>query len=73
MFQFYITQNGIVPTGVQNDVHKFNLACNPKITKPYPNYSDGNMYACTAWVIYNENMDYWHCDGLDWNVKTKCN
>lgn len=29
-------------------------------------------YGCAAWVIYNENMDYLHCDDLDWNTKTKC-
>ena len=28
---------------------------------------------CTAWVIYNGNMDYLRCpDELDWNLKTKC-
>lgn len=27
---------------------------------------------CTAWVIFNENMDYLHCDDLSWNGKTKC-
>ncbi|MBE7709487.1 MAG: type II secretion system protein [Cyanobacteria bacterium SIG32] len=27
---------------------------------------------CTAWVIYNKNMDYLHCDDLSWNGKHKC-
>jgi hypothetical protein len=27
---------------------------------------------CAAWVIFNENMDYLHCDDLSWNGKTKC-
>ena len=71
-FDFIMTKEGIVPAGTQDAVHQFNKACNPKIEKPYPGYSSENMYACTAWVIYNENMDYWHCDGLDWNIKTKC-
>ena len=22
--------------------------------------------SCTAWVIYNENLDYLHCDDLSW-------
>ena len=71
-FLFFITKEGIVPAGVQNAMHEFNKACNKNIATPYPDFSKGNMYACTAWVIYNENMDYWHCDNLDWNTKTKC-
>ncbi|MDR1327199.1 MAG: type II secretion system GspH family protein [Heliobacteriaceae bacterium] len=31
-----------------------------------------NGYGCAAWVIFNENMDYLHCDDLSWNGKTKC-
>lgn len=27
---------------------------------------------CAAWVLYNENMDYLHCNDLDWNTKTRC-
>jgi len=27
---------------------------------------------CSAWVIYKGNMDYLHCDDLDWNGKDKC-
>jgi hypothetical protein len=39
--------------------------------KKHCTYEGG--YACTAWVIYNENMDYLHCDDLNWGGKTKCN
>ena len=67
-----MTKEGIVPEGAPEATHKFNKACNKNIATPYPDYSSNNMYACTAWVIYNENLDYWHCDGLDWNGKTKC-
>lgn len=29
---------------------------------------------CTAWVIYNGNLDYLRCpEKLDWNGETKCN
>ncbi len=31
-----------------------------------------NGRGCTAWVLQNENMDYLHCDDLDWNTKTRC-
>ncbi len=27
---------------------------------------------CAAWVIYNENLDYLHCNDLAWDGKTKC-
>ena len=27
---------------------------------------------CTAWAYYNENMDYLHCDDLNWQTKRKC-
>ncbi len=30
-------------------------------------------YACTAWVILKENLDYLHCDDLSWSGKFKCN
>ncbi|MBR1754785.1 type II secretion system protein, partial [bacterium] len=39
------------------------------------NYSNDQTAGrgCTAWVIYNENMDYLHCrDDLSWDGKTKC-
>ena len=28
---------------------------------------------CTAWVIFNENMEYTKCSDLSWNGKRKCN
>lgn len=34
--------------------------------------TDANGLACTAWVIFNENMDYLHCNDLDWSTKIKC-
>ena len=73
MFSFYITKDGIIPYGVQDDAHTFAIGCNRNATSPpYPGFSSSNIFACTAWVVFNENMDYLHCDGLDWNGKTKC-
>lgn len=57
MFFFNIYQNKIVPYGVGNIAD---------CTK------NGSGWACTAWVIYKENMDYLHCTGLSWDGKTKC-
>lgn len=67
VFWFRITKFGIVPGGLQNDNDvSFQNNCNR--TKSVAN----NGYGCTAWVIYNENMDYLHCDNLSWNGKKKC-
>ena len=71
-FMFYFTKNGLVPSGIKKASIEFEKACNRKIELPYPTYGPGNMYGCTAWVLYNENMDYLKCDDLSWNGKTKC-
>ena len=33
--------------------------------------SGTNRSQCTGWVITNGNMDYLHCDDLEWNGKNK--
>ncbi len=71
IFYFKLFYNkGFVPTGALSMVPKysepFEQACNRKSTSQY------NGRACTAWVIYNENMDYLHCDDLSWGGKHKC-
>lgn len=66
-FSFYIMKDRIIPWGVQEDIQNpFNNYC--KISKNIRQSGRG----CTAWVIYNENMDYLHCDDLSWNGKKKC-
>ncbi|MBR1753937.1 type II secretion system protein [bacterium] len=63
IFEFMITKSGIVPYGVKGATgENFETYC--KRT------SSGN--GCTAWVLYNENLDYLHCDDLSWDGKTKC-
>ena len=68
IFLFYITPNGVVPMGTANQTGGFNFKnyCN-RNNKAYI-----NGYGCTAWVIYNENMDYLRCDDLSWNGKHSC-
>ena len=67
VFWFRITKYGIVPGGTENDTSRdFDNYCN----KSKPDKVNG--YGCAAWVIYNENMDYLHCNDLSWNGKTKC-
>lgn len=72
MFSFILTKEGVVPIGVEvmkdgdsTDKINFPNGCNINDCKGY-------CEGCAAWVIYNENMDYLHCDDLSWNGKTKC-
>lgn len=64
IFTFHIEKNKIVPWGVGR--YPFDSFCNPKRS------GQDQGRGCTAWVIYNENMDYLHCDGLSWNSNAKC-
>lgn len=59
-FNFRIYRNKIVPTGTTD--WEFNQCKN-----------GNNRTRCTAWVIYNGNMDYLHCpDKLGWNKARSC-
>lgn len=65
-FYFYINPEKIVPAGAKaleekNEGQKFTKNCIQQ-----------NGYACAAWVIYNENMDYLHCKDLSWDGKHSC-
>ena len=67
-FAFKIYRDGIVPQGEEKNnvwVETFENQCLGK------GYYNGSA-ACTAWVLYNENMDYLHCDDLSWDGKRKC-
>ena len=57
VFMFHVTKDKIIPAGIPADD---TLEC----------YT--NKYACTQWVLLNENMDYLHCSDLSWNGKRKC-
>lgn len=73
LFAFYFTNYGIVPIGTQQDTKlTFNTYCDKNKTwgSQIGGYTNG--MGCTAWIIYNENMEYLHCSGLDWSSKTKC-
>ena len=73
IFYFFMTNDGVYPYGEPSSTLKFEKACNKSIIAPYPGFdSSANMYACAAWVIHNENMDYLRCDDLSWTGKHKC-
>lgn len=62
-FMFYLTKQGIIPAGLKEDVaNSFLNGCSRHETQGY---------GCAAWVLINKNMDYLHCDTLDWN-NLKC-
>lgn len=66
IFWFYLTKDAIVPFGTASETaNPFSSHCANKSTQ------DG--LSCTAWVIYNENMDYLKCTGLAWGGQTTCN
>lgn len=62
-FRFWISKYGIIPKGgpYEGVFYSFANAC-----------ATGNGESCTAWVIYNNNMDYLKCSGLSWSGATKC-
>lgn len=69
-FAFYLTKLGFFPLGSEqskNEWLSFETHCQKSKNVRY------NGYGCTAWVMYNENMDYLHCDDLNWQNKTSCN
>ena len=74
-FTFYLTPEGIIPGGMEgmgnnSYARSFTNDCNR--TKDALSSSLSNMNSCAAWVIYNKNMDYLHCDDLSWNGKHSC-
>ena len=58
---FYLkgSANKVVPEGTP-DTNGFQSQC----------FTMGR--SCTAWIIYNKNLDYLHCSDLSWSGKKKC-
>lgn len=67
-FVFWLTKDAIVPNGVVGipdaNSNSFAGSCAQ---------ANASGHGCTAWAIYNENMEYLHCDTLVWGGPTKCN
>lgn len=62
-YLFYVTSNGIVPSGLNEDfTNSFTKGCN---------LINSQGYGCTAWVLMNKNLDYLSCSNLSWD-KTTC-
>lgn len=71
LFGFVLTKYGLVPLGTseQTSGQSFSAACSQNSNA---NYKYENGLSCTAWILYNNNMDYLDCNGLNWKNKTSC-
>lgn len=68
LFWFWLTKDGIVPMGSQSEnTVTFDSYCKDKSST-----LDENGIGCSAWVLYNENMDYLNCATLGWDTNKKC-
>lgn len=70
IFRFFLTKDRIFPYGTAlqdsgdlDNPHSLSFA--------YCAKNKGGM-GCTAWVLYNENMDYLRCSDLSWDGKKEC-
>ena len=64
-FGFILSKYGVIPHGSEQEtMYTFDNSCK--------DISTHQGFGCTAWVIFNENLDYMHCNDLDWKDKTKC-
>lgn len=72
LFGFALTQQGIFPLGslMQTNGYPFSAFCSQNSNA---NFKYENGLSCTAWALYNKNMDYLDCKGLNWSSgKTTC-
>lgn len=70
-FHFIITKNGLKPNGMKEKyMHSFENYCD--IKNKNGGSSDQQGRGCTAWAIYEGNMNYLHCDNLSWDGNKKC-
>lgn len=68
-FTFYVTKYGIVPRGSSQETSGATFAskCSDKTS------SGTSGLGCSAWVIYNENIDYLKCPAqLSWTGNLQC-
>lgn len=69
-FGFAYTKYGLVALGSQmQNNYPFSGFCS---LNSNANFKYENGLSCTAWAMYNKNMDYLDCKGLNWKGKTTC-
>lgn len=60
---FMITKTGVLPLGIKGGYH----------TNSFEKGCLELFYNCSAWIIYNDNMDYLHCpEKLGWEKSSSC-
>ncbi len=74
VFMFSVANDKFVPYGFETsggyDITSGDMI---NICSPFFNGDGASRgYKCTAWALYNENLDYLYCDDLNWETKTKC-
>ena len=69
LFKFYLMTDGILPAGSSKE-HIWTQTFENQCLGKQLHVTGGAQ--CTAWVLYNENMDYLHCDDLSWTGKSRC-
>lgn len=71
-FTFYVYRDGLGPAGRAQETvwtETFSEQCLGKGVNKYSLREAG----CSAWVIYNKNMDYLHCpEKLGWDKASSC-
>ena len=70
-FSFFVKKDRIEPVGLPSESvdFAFTKLCNLSKSS-IPTLQNG--FNCTAWVVFNGNMDYLHCNDLSWSGKKKC-
>lgn len=64
IFVLYITKYGLIPAGTKEEVETWN---------PFGRTCLTTIGAgCSAWIMYNQNMEYKYCKDLSWDGKTTC-
>ena len=78
--EIWIDVNGLKkPNALGKDMFLFSIKADNTL-RPHglneleatPDRINTNNYLTAAWVITHGNMDYLHCNDLDWKTKTKC-
>lgn len=69
LFRFFLTNFGILPKGVQGQTADQTFEANCRTSGS----GVGSGFGCTAWIIYNGNMDYAKCpSSLSWSGAKTC-
>ena len=67
VFSFHVTKNKIIPTGTSLETKTRNTSFENGCV------GEAEGRGCTAWVLYNENMDFLHCpEKLGWDKAKSC-